>query len=253
MNPSNYNFGTLQDGKAIGKVDLPPWAMGSPFRFISIMRQALESPMVSTMLHKWIDLIFGYKQRGPNAIEADNLFVNMTYAGGVDIEAIQDPALRRATQSQITHYGQTPMQLIGDSPHAARGPYPTKTPIPHYPSPSCAVLSALASGTLMMDPSSSASPQQPEVSKPSSETKVSGSSSSAVSKFVASAAAGVRAVAAASVMRNNVQKHNHLVHPLASLRPLSDDLQAYARLFHIISQPSENSQNPLLSSLGYLQ
>jgi Beige/BEACH domain/PH domain associated with Beige/BEACH len=249
-NPSNYNFGQLQDGKSIGNVDLPPWANQSPSQFISIMRQSLESPMVSTMLHKWIDLIFGCKQRGPAALESDNLFVNMTYAGGVDIDAIQDPALRRATQSQITHYGQTPMQLIRDSPHPPRGPYPTKSPLAHFPSPSSAVLSALAFGTLMGDSSSSASSQQVEISKPVSEVKGTTSSATAVSKFVASAAAGVRAVAAVSVLRNNAQKHQHSIHPSASLRPLIDDLKSYSKLFRLFDQPTTNDSSRLVSILS---
>ncbi len=49
------------------------------------MRRALESDYVSNNLHKWIDLIFGYKQRGPEAIKACNLFYHITYEGMVDI------------------------------------------------------------------------------------------------------------------------------------------------------------------------
>lgn len=37
---------------------------------------------MSTHLHEWIDLIFGYKQRGPAAEEALNIFYYCTYEGG---------------------------------------------------------------------------------------------------------------------------------------------------------------------------
>jgi hypothetical protein len=36
------------------------------------MKDALESNYVSCNLHNWIDLIFGYKQRGQAALDAEN-------------------------------------------------------------------------------------------------------------------------------------------------------------------------------------
>jgi hypothetical protein len=43
---------------------------------------------VSANLHHWIDLIFGHKQRGPAAVDADNVFYHLTYEGAVDIAKV---------------------------------------------------------------------------------------------------------------------------------------------------------------------
>ena len=56
---------------------LPPWA-SSPEEFVRIHREALESEFVSSHLSEWIDLIFGYKQRGKAAEAAHNLFYYLT-------------------------------------------------------------------------------------------------------------------------------------------------------------------------------
>jgi hypothetical protein len=53
-----------------------------------VCRAALEAPYVSAHLHEWIDLIFGHKQTGPAAVEADNVFYHLTYEGAVDISKV---------------------------------------------------------------------------------------------------------------------------------------------------------------------
>lgn len=47
--------------------------------FISISRAALESDFVSGKINEWIDLIYGFKQRGEEAFKAENLFYYLTY------------------------------------------------------------------------------------------------------------------------------------------------------------------------------
>ena len=84
------------------------------------MRAALESEHVSQSIHRWIDLIFGYKQRGAEAVKAHNVFYYLTYEGAVHLEQIKDPALRKATELQIAHFGQCPRRLLR-TPHPCRG------------------------------------------------------------------------------------------------------------------------------------
>uniref|UniRef100_A0A670XXI6 Neurobeachin like 1 n=1 Tax=Pseudonaja textilis TaxID=8673 RepID=A0A670XXI6_PSETE len=118
-NQNHFNFGQLQISKEeINDVVLPKWA-DSPEDFIFKHRKALESEYVSAHLHEWIDLIFGYKQRGPAAVEALNVFYYCTYEGAVDLDALTDEKERKALEGMINNFGQTPCQLLKE-PHPAR-------------------------------------------------------------------------------------------------------------------------------------
>lgn len=72
LNLNNFPFGKTQKGISVNDVDLPPWAKGSAHEFVRIHRLALESEYVSCNLQNWIDLVFGYKQRGLEAEKAWN-------------------------------------------------------------------------------------------------------------------------------------------------------------------------------------
>lgn len=71
VNNMGINFGYRHNGLKVGDVALPPWAE-NPKHFIKTLRDALESEIVSKNLHHWIDLIFGYKQSGAEALKAKN-------------------------------------------------------------------------------------------------------------------------------------------------------------------------------------
>ncbi|XP_025991143.1 neurobeachin isoform X3 [Solenopsis invicta] len=118
VNSNRYRLGRQEDGSSVGDVELPPWA-SSPEEFIRINRMALESEFVSCQLHQWIDLIFGYKQKGPEAVRATNVFYYLTYEGSVELDTITDPMMREAIENQIRNFGQTPSQLLME-PHPPR-------------------------------------------------------------------------------------------------------------------------------------
>ena len=118
VNSNGYRLGRLDDGVKVNDVELPPWA-STPDEFVRINRQALESEFVSCQLHQWIDLIFGYKQRGPEAVRATNVFYYLTYEAAVDMDVNMDPVMREAIENQVKSFGQTPSQLLLE-PHPPR-------------------------------------------------------------------------------------------------------------------------------------
>ncbi|XP_063239810.1 neurobeachin isoform X3 [Bacillus rossius redtenbacheri] len=118
VNTNRYRLGQQEDGTAVGDVELPGWC-SSPEEFVRINRMALESEFVSCQLHQWIDLVFGYKQRGPEAVRATNVFYYLTYEGSVDMDTITDPVMREAIENQVRNFGQTPSQLLME-PHPPR-------------------------------------------------------------------------------------------------------------------------------------
>ncbi|XP_029955149.1 protein FAN [Salarias fasciatus] len=117
-NRLNLDLGRKQNGKLVGDVILPPWAADAS-DFLQKHKKALESQFVSEHLHQWIDLVFGFKQRGSEAVAAHNVFHPLTYEGSIDCDSIEDTDQRIAMLTQILEFGQTPTQLF-TSPHPQR-------------------------------------------------------------------------------------------------------------------------------------
>ncbi|XP_040021146.2 neurobeachin-like protein 2 isoform X1 [Gasterosteus aculeatus] len=119
QNMNGFDLGHLQITQgSLTDVLLPRWA-SSREDFIKQHRKALECEHVSSHLHEWIDLIFGYKQRGEEAVEALNVFYYCTYEGAVDLDAIANETERKALEGIISNFGQTPCQLLKE-PHPPR-------------------------------------------------------------------------------------------------------------------------------------
>lgn len=119
-NINGYDFGRRQsNGARVDNVVLPPWAKGDPKIFIAKHREALESRYVSENLHRWIDLVFGCKQRGEAAVDNLNVFHHLSYAGASDLDRITDANERAITAGVIHNFGQTPHQVFSKA-HPAR-------------------------------------------------------------------------------------------------------------------------------------
>lgn len=116
LNNNCINFGKKDDGTRPSDVILPEWSKQSSHLYVQVMREAFESPYVSQNLNTWIDYIFGYKQRGPDAVNSLNTFSKITYQndlpGDFDINAVQDEEMRAALENQGYNFGQTPLQLF---------------------------------------------------------------------------------------------------------------------------------------------
>ncbi|OHT04800.1 Beige/BEACH domain containing protein [Tritrichomonas foetus] len=115
QNVNHYAFPLRTDGSSIENIILPKWAHDDPFIFTYKMRRALECPEVTKMLPNWIDLIFGYKQRGETAEEAKNVFTPLSYDDCVR----EDKSARDAEDLQISSFGQCPQQLF-KMPHVSQ-------------------------------------------------------------------------------------------------------------------------------------
>ena len=82
LNDEGLKLGQRQNGDFIDNVQLPIYTGNDEARsFVKVHRQALESDYVRENLNHWIDLIFGYKQKGKAAIDAINVFHPATYYG----------------------------------------------------------------------------------------------------------------------------------------------------------------------------
>ncbi|EAX99693.1 Beige/BEACH domain containing protein [Trichomonas vaginalis G3] len=115
-NPNGLPLKQRTDGHDLENVKLPPWARDAD-DFVWKMRSALESNQIRETIPDWIDLVWGYKSRGQNAVEANNVFHPLAYG------FTNNPP----TQSDldvINNFGQCPQQIF-TSPHIRSENIPT--------------------------------------------------------------------------------------------------------------------------------
>ncbi|EGR28407.1 hypothetical protein IMG5_175930 [Ichthyophthirius multifiliis] len=126
ININQQEFGTTQSGLQVNHVIMPIWAQKNPYKFIVLNRKGIESSF--QQIHMWIDLIFGYKQQGKEAVKNMNIFYYLTYENNINQISFQDEKQRLSVETQIVNFGQTPIQLFQDSQHPQRIKFLTNFP-----------------------------------------------------------------------------------------------------------------------------
>jgi hypothetical protein len=95
----NLNHLVHPDGRALD-MTLPLWARDA-FDFVDRHRYVAESPPVRSKLNGWIDLIFGFRQRGDEPVSSDGIQRFAAHPRAVDAQAELDPLVRPHPGSAI--------------------------------------------------------------------------------------------------------------------------------------------------------
>ena len=90
-------------------VTLPKWALNNKYIFISKLKTYLESEEVNKSINKWIDLIFGFKQKGKEAELANNLFLPSSYD---NFDITKETPEKKQYYLVLTEFGLTPHQIL---------------------------------------------------------------------------------------------------------------------------------------------
>ncbi len=93
----------------MNNVELPGWTGNSAFELIHQLKNYLESDEISKGMSDWIDLIFGYKQKGKEGEQACNLYLSDSYDETFNIEDFKEDRSYKLTAVEM---GLTPIQLI---------------------------------------------------------------------------------------------------------------------------------------------
>ena len=122
INTNKFNFGKIinsndknEDGleNIVNDFILPKWAEEDPRKFTLVLRKILESKKVNQNLNYWIDLIFGYKMNGIEAIKSYNTFRKACYELNTDeIELLNNKGELLGTLFEKQELGYMGRQLI---------------------------------------------------------------------------------------------------------------------------------------------
>ena len=85
INFNKFYFGkTQKDEFLVNDFILPNWSREDPRKFSLVIKRIFESRNINAKLNKWIDIIFGIAQSGPEAVKLLNTYRKACYALSLD-------------------------------------------------------------------------------------------------------------------------------------------------------------------------
>ena len=109
-NLNNFDMGIRRNKEKVNNVKCPLWSEDNPYKFLTIINLAFESNYVSFNINNWIDLIYGYKQRGKEAEKCNNVFRFPSYADLVPINQMNKE--EKIYFYRFAEFGICPRQLF---------------------------------------------------------------------------------------------------------------------------------------------
>ena len=106
MNINDLDMGIKDDGVKVNDVITP--CRNNPYEFTILLRNALENDSISYNIQNWIDLIFGYKNKGKEAELANNIFTESSYQEGIDLKKVEN----RDLFLRYAEFGLIPTQVL---------------------------------------------------------------------------------------------------------------------------------------------
>ena len=113
---NDIKFGRMQSGQEVNNVILPKWCNNDPYKYVYSMKRQLESEEVSYTINQWIDLIYGYKQYGEEAVKAINVYPLYTYDSSTGEREDDSKQMHEEVKiSQAYNFGQTPSLMFKEA------------------------------------------------------------------------------------------------------------------------------------------
>ena len=110
LNINNFDLGIRRNKTKVNDVECPAWSGNDPYKLIAYLNLAFESDLISSTIGGWIDLIFGFKQRGKEALMNNNVYMFNSYPDLVDIENMSID--KKRYYYRFVEFGSCPKQLF---------------------------------------------------------------------------------------------------------------------------------------------